>query len=120
MAKCIKPSLYNIDYMRRDTFKDYLFVPNDISQEETEKRLHIKHKNTHFTYFSAKNSLINKENILSRKETKLIKHLEKNSENPYDPNKIESLARKSFCNLKNQINCMLFIIRGKQEFNLNY
>ncbi|PWA85675.1 hypothetical protein CTI12_AA145820 [Artemisia annua] len=28
------PSLYNADYMRRDTFKDYMFVPNDISQEE--------------------------------------------------------------------------------------
>ncbi|PWA38057.1 interaptin [Artemisia annua] len=28
------PSLYNADYMRRDTLKDYMFVPNDISQEE--------------------------------------------------------------------------------------
>lgn len=35
MAKKAEPSLYNIDYMRRDTFKDYMFVPNDISQEET-------------------------------------------------------------------------------------
>lgn len=34
MVKHQTPSLYNVDYMRCDTFKNYMFVPNDISQEE--------------------------------------------------------------------------------------
>ena len=53
MVKRQTPSLYNTDYMRCDTFKDYMFVPNDISNEEIQKRLMVKQKKTNFSYFSA-------------------------------------------------------------------
>lgn len=53
MVKRKAPSLYNSDYMRCDTFKDYLFVPKDISNEENQKRLMVKQKKTNFSYFSA-------------------------------------------------------------------
>ena len=43
-VKCIATSLYNSDYMTRDTLKDYMFVPNDISQEEIKKRLKVKQR----------------------------------------------------------------------------
>lgn len=73
MAKRQTPSLYNVDYMRRDTFKDYMFVPNDISKEEIQKRLKVYQKKTNFSYFSADYGLINKENALLQKPTNVKK-----------------------------------------------
>jgi chromosome segregation ATPase len=116
MVKRKAPSLYNTEYMRRDTFKDYMFVPNDISNEEIQKRLMVKQKKTNFSYFSADYGLINKENALERKPTNSKKHMEKTTVNPYDSSKYESLARKTFCHLRNQISGSLRIIRAKQEF----
>ncbi|PWA78206.1 hypothetical protein CTI12_AA217360 [Artemisia annua] len=78
IAKRQTPSLYNAGYMRRDTFKDYMFVPNEISQEEIQKCLNVTDK-------------------------------------PYDSSKYVSLARKTFCHLRHQINGSLSIIHGKQE-----
>lgn len=73
-----------------------MLVPNIISQEETEKRLQVKHKNTNFSYYSADYGLIDKEKILSRHETKLKNYVDQIAKNPYDSEKFESLVRKSF------------------------
>lgn len=110
------PSLYNTNYMRRDTFKDYMFVPNDISDEEIQKRLKVKQKKTNFSYFSADYGLINKENALEQKLTNVKKHMDHTTVKPYDSSRYESLARKTFCHLRNQISGSLSIIRAKQEF----
>ena len=116
MVKRKAPSLYNSDYMRRDTFKDYMFVPNDISNEENQKRLMVKQKKTNFSYFSADYGVINKENALERKPTNAMKHVDVPTVNPYHSSNYESLARKTFCHLRNQISSSLRTIREKQEF----
>ncbi|PWA53148.1 hypothetical protein CTI12_AA448460 [Artemisia annua] len=119
MAKRQLPSLHNNDYMRRDTFKDYMFNPPHIDKEEIQKHLNVKQKKTNFSYFSADYNLINKQNVLSRKQTNVEKHVDQVTDNTYDSSKYESLARKNFCRLRHQINSSLNIIRKKQEFQIN-
>lgn len=116
MVKRKAPSLYNSDYMRRDTFKDYMFVPNDILNDENQKRLMVKQKKTNFSYFITDYGVINKENALERKPTNAMKHVDVPTVNPYLSSNYESLARKTFSHLRNQISLSLRTIREKQEF----
>ena len=76
----------------------------------------VKQKKTYFSQFSVDYGVINKENSLERKPTNALKHAEVPTVNPYNSSNYESLARKTFCHLRNQIGGSLRIIRSKQAF----
>ena len=48
-----------------------------------------------------------------------MKHVEVPTVNPYKSSNYESLARKTFCHLMNQITLSLRTIREKQEFTID-